>query len=118
VNWLQKFKKIFTDKVEKNEFHSELEQSDWGRNYGWFIELDGKKIGELVNAKYVSQFWVEYKIVAYTGYENILFDHDKWAKCEFKFKNKHYPQYVDPACGPSIEKVNNDYLILMRALYL
>jgi hypothetical protein len=42
----------------------EIEQSDWGRRYGWTIEQDGKTIGELEYVRWDadSQFWHDYRV--------------------------------------------------------
>jgi len=118
MNWLTKIKEHFKRKIQENEEEAELKKSNFGRDFGWFIELEDKVIGELVNNTYHEMFWVKYEIIAYEGYEEMLFDFDKWAECKFKFRNKHYFQYVDAACAPFIEKEEKNYTIIMRGLYL
>jgi hypothetical protein len=40
-------------------------ETDFGRRYGWFIERDGERIGELDYIRWdsLAQFWHEYSIV-------------------------------------------------------
>src|SRR5262245_22193474 len=43
----------------------EIEESDWGRRYGWFVEKDGSVIGSLDYIRWDShsQFWHDYHFV-------------------------------------------------------
>ena len=34
----------------------ELKSSNYGRNYGWWVELDGEVIGELINVQHEDMF--------------------------------------------------------------
>jgi len=118
MNWLKKIRENINRKKKANEEETELKKSNYGRSFGWIIELNGKAIGELIDNVFYDMFWVKYKIIAYKGFEEMLFDHKKWAKCKFEFRNKHYAKYVNAVCGPSIERENGDYTIIMRGLYL
>lgn len=105
-------------KNKKRKDDSELKKSNWGRSFGWFIEWNGEIIGELVDDKFDDMFWVRYTIVPYDGFEEFLFNHQNWDENNFKYLNKHYPQYVDAIHGRTIDIDKNEYTISMRALYL
>jgi len=129
MNWLSKIRKKIEATIKKREDNrelknkkrrddAELKKSNWGRSFGWFIELNGEIIGELVDDKFDDMFWVRYTIVPYDGFEEFLFNHQNWDESRFKYRNKHYPQYVDAIHGRTIDKEENKYTISMRALYL
>lgn len=40
-----------------------LATSNYGREYGWFIELNGKVVGELVYLDCAEMFWDWYRVV-------------------------------------------------------
>ena len=53
-----KLKSIF------NDWRRVADESDFGRRFGWFIERDGVKVGELDYIRWDSevQFWHEYRL--------------------------------------------------------
>lgn len=99
---------------------SELEESNWGRKHGWFIEYENKIIGELVDFKSGDMFWFNYKIIAYNGFEEIVLNNENWEKCIFKYRNKFYPQYANQAFSgiSGISKEDENLIISMRGLHL
>jgi len=117
MNWIPKYIKT---KIKNRKDNIELKKSNWGRSFGWYVELNGEKIGELSYNEFEDMFWVSYKIIPYQGYEKQILDFQNWQACRFKFLNKHYPQYADGAFsgGSNIRKIENEYIISMRALYL
>jgi len=121
MNWFARVKKSIKDifSNDKKTPKSELEKSNWGRDFGWFIEFEGEKIGELVDAEFYDMFWVKYKIVPYSSFEKVVLDYENWASCSFQYQNKHYLQYPKNAFfGMTIDKENDNYTIAMRGLYL
>lgn len=116
MNFKNRIKKI----ISNLNTNSELKKSNWGRNYGWFIEFEKNKIGELVEVKNIDMFWFEYKIIPYNGFEKIVLNFENWEQGRFKYQNKFYLQYANQAfCGGSgILNENQTYMISMRALHL
>jgi hypothetical protein len=73
-------------------FYRALRRSNYGRDYGWFIELDGERVGELVDVKWEDQFWFSYRVVpANAACEEILLQKDLWDRDRFRFTNKYLP---------------------------
>jgi len=120
MNWIAKCRNGIKSKIKRYKDNEELKKSNWGRDFGWFIELDGKNVGELANNKFEDMFWVSYKVIAYHGYEEVILDSENWLKCRFKFVNKHYLQSADGAfCGGTgIYEIGEEHKVSMRALYL
>ncbi|AXG71282.1 hypothetical protein KORDIASMS9_03539 [Kordia sp. SMS9] len=69
----------------------ELKKSNFGRNYGWFIEYEDKVVGELSNFNYAA----DYDVIAYKGFEDLVYDESIWMNQSFKLQNKVYKQYCD-----------------------
>lgn len=97
-----------------------LAESDYGRDYGWYIEFEGEVIGELVNPKFEDMFWDSYKIIpSDEKYNDLLFSESEWLKCEFKFRNKELNEYASGAFpAGSQNNLLKKNRVLMRALYL
>ncbi len=97
----------------------ELRKSNWGREYGWYIEFENEIIGELVEYEFSDMFWDSYKIISENKkWDSYLFDKNQWFSLAFKFKNKAYEAYVTNAI-PSIEcELKTKKQIKMRGLYL
>jgi len=105
---------------KKHKDEKELKQSNYGRVYGWFIEQEGKRIGELNHYEYDDMFWDRYTIFPYKDYEAFLFNFENWLEHAFQYPNKHYQLYAKNAIFGmgGIHKENNKHTIMMRGLYL
>ena len=97
----------------------ELRKSNYGREYGWYLECEGKDVGELVNPEWVEMFWTSYEIISYD--DSIVYNKDLWTNCVFRYRNKKLNEYADYAFAaiyidtPGIKKGDK---VLMRGLYL
>jgi hypothetical protein len=110
---------FFLKYLKKHKDKKELKKSNFGRDYGWYIEYDGKAIGELIDWKFTDMFWCDYKIVSLNNeWESILFDEKRWQNCEFKFKNKVYNKYAENAfSGFAPGSLMKTKTVGMRMLY-
>lgn len=99
----------------------DLLDSSYGRKYGWFIELDGRIIGELKNPKYADMFWVSYDIVALNNEEESFVNaHSTWDNPKLRIKNKvmnEYAIYASPSISPNSENSMQGKVVI-RGLYL
>lgn len=72
-------------------------ETDLGRTYGWFIEKNGEKIGELEYLRWDSlgQFWHEYS-VSWKSKESEVYERetDAWIKDHLSLRNRHYQDVV------------------------
>ncbi len=111
-------KKLF-HQPKKLPAQDPLETSNWGRNYGWFIEFEGEKVGELIHPIWEDQFWFRYEIVTYEGKADLLHNMESWIACKFKYLNKHYLQYApDGFSNGIIIEEGERKTISFRALHL
>jgi hypothetical protein len=71
------------------------EQSDFGRRFGWFIENDGARIGELDYVRWdsVAQFWHEYR-VTWRRPEDAVVGPGAWISSKLVLRNSRYSDVV------------------------
>ena len=78
--------------ARKPQVETEVQKSDFGRRYGWYVEKQGERIGELEYIRWDShsQFWHEYAISWHQGKE-IPADANVWAEQQLALRNRHFP---------------------------
>jgi hypothetical protein len=71
------------------------EESDFGRRFGWFVEKDGEKIGELdyVGWDPLGQFWHEYRLTSSKS-EDAVVGPDAWRAAKLVLRNRRYTDVV------------------------
>ena len=81
------------------------EESDFGRRFGWFIEKDGAKIGELGYLRWdsIAQYWHEYRIIWYSP-ENAVTGPDAWISAKLVLRNRHYTDVVVESFLTGVER--------------
>lgn len=112
---ISKYRKI-------KDLNKELKDSNYGREYGWWIELNGKVLGELVKVKQEDMFWDSYEIKSIKP-EHVkqLFDSDLWDNHKFIFRNKKFNKYAKSPFPAGLGKhinLGQGNRISMRGLYL
>ena len=70
-------------------------ESDFGRDYGWFVELDGQRVAELTAPEWDEdmQFWFRYTLTPRTGDEGIrarLHTKEFWEWTELVFRSREF----------------------------
>ncbi|MGY3794890.1 hypothetical protein [Aquimarina sp. 433] len=110
---------FFSKYFKKYKNKKELKKSNFGRDYGWYIEYEGKIVGELVDWKLTDMFWCSYKVVPINDeLKNIVFNENLWQNCKFKFKNKKYNKYAENAfSGFAPGSLMKTKTVGMRMLY-
>lgn len=79
------------------EWKQEARGSDFGRRYGWTIEVDGKPVGQLAYVRWNvdSQFWHEYRMQLESNeWEALRSDADAWAAPRVALRNKRFHDVV------------------------
>ena len=74
-------------------------ESDFGRRYGWFIEREGERIGELDYIRWdsLAQFWHEYSVVWHNEAESSFeTDPDAWIERKIVLRSRRYPDVLIP----------------------
>jgi len=65
-----------------------LRDTDLGRADGWWLELDGVRVGELFDPQYLDMFWDSYAVRTLAGHQATLADDDLWEACRFSFRSR------------------------------
>ncbi|MBI1246673.1 hypothetical protein GC197_02370 [bacterium] len=105
-----------------DQFHSRLLiwESNYGRDYGWYVEIDDQKIAELVDPEYVEMFWDAYRIVPIDcPLANSCDFHSPefWDGFdEMTFRSKKFGVVV--SAFPAATPLSPGGRVLMRGLYL
>lgn len=96
----------------------QLVASNYGRKFGWYIELHGVVVGEL---EYLSseQFWATYRVRASSAATAaITHDDSRWFRVKYCYRNRVLDGYADSTayCGgpPFVQ----EGMVMMRGLYL
>lgn len=81
------------------------EESDYGRRFGWFIERDGERIGELdyVRWDWDAQFWHEYRLT-WRKPEDAVVGSDAWLEAKLVLRNRRYIDVVIETFVTSTER--------------
>jgi len=93
------------------------EDSDFGRRFGWFIEKDGERIGELDYLRWDchSQFWHEYRIT-WRKPEDAVIGPDVWASSTVVLRNRRYTDVVVESFLTAPQQ--DDSVIAVRGAYV
>ncbi len=72
-----------------------VEESDFGRRFGWFIEKNGIRVGELEYVRWGSaaQCWHEYRVTWRTP-EDAVVGPDAWISAKLVLRNRRYTDVV------------------------
>jgi hypothetical protein len=98
--------------------------SDFGREYGWFVECQGKRVAELVDAVWDvdSQFWHDYRMVPLTKDPQELAElnsHDFWYRGGLIYENRKYGIRVTHVlAGLLPDEDDGKTVVHIRGLYL
>ena len=85
----------------------ESEASDFGRRFGWFIERDGVRLGELDYLRWdsASQFWHTYRLI-WRMPEDAVTGSDAWIAAGLVLRNRRYTDIVVHSFAVSPEREN------------
>lgn len=94
-------------------------ETGYGRTAGWYVELDGRRLAQLVNCRREEMFWCSYQILPMTDSpaERILLfqSNEFWHTRPLRYRNCELGDLIDYALAGSLVPGNR---ITMRALYL
>lgn len=99
----------------------EIWESNYGRDEGWFVELDGVCVAELVDCQFVDHFWDSYRIVPIANELDIhdeLFQRSFWDNVDhLTYRNRKFGD-TSRSAWPAATPLTNDGRVVMRGLYL
>ena len=93
------------------------EESDFGRRFGWLIERDGERIGELDYLRWdsVAQFWHEYRL-SWRSPADAIIGPDAWIASKLVLRNRRYTDVVVDSFLTSPER--EDSVIAVRGAHV
>ena len=102
-----------------------LVDSDYGREAGWDIELDGRVVGQLSDPKWADMFWYSYAVTdvvadapgSYRESSPIATE-ALWSECRFAFRSRGTGEVARHAFPGGRPPVVRGGRVLMRGLYL
>jgi hypothetical protein len=92
-------------------------ESNYGRAFGWYVEMDGRRVAELSDPLFVDMFLESYRIEALVveEKERMLTDIQWWSPEKLVFRNREFGEVAENAfAGGTLD----DGRITMRGLYL
>ncbi len=95
-----------------------LTRSNFGRNDGWFVELDGRVVGELDDPRWEDMFWYSYAVRRVGGPGSPLDDDALWSECRFSFRSRTCGERVDGVLVGGTPPFVHSNRVLLRGLYL
>lgn len=99
----------------------EIWQSDFGRDEGWYVELEGVRVAELVDCQGQQMFWDAYRIVPLEnelGIRDQLFQRAFWDNSQLlTFRNRKFGDIAESA-WPAAKVFDEEGRVVMRSLYL
>lgn len=100
---------------------SRVIEADYGRAFGWCIEIDGERVGSLTDPRHVDMFWYSYRLHSEdNGFHIDVFDRNVWyPECRFAFRNRYTGDIAPNAfCAPPPDDLARVRRITMRGLCL
>ncbi len=107
--------------VNPRERRLQIFASNYGRDAGWYVEYEGRRIGVLTDPRPADMFWCSYKIepvVDDSGLRDDLLDSRlHWDQCDFTFRNRAFDQTAPGFVAAGQPPFENGRA-LMHGLYL
>ncbi len=99
-----------------NRQHRIIEESDFGRRFGWFIERHGERIGELEYIRWTAdmQFWHDYRL-SWRRPEDAVVGPDAWIEAKLVLRNR---RCTDTVVDSFLTSEERDGVIAIRGAYV
>ncbi len=97
-------------------------ESDYGRDFGWFVIRDGERIASLSDCQHEEMFWDSYIVEPMTDdpdlnrrLQSAFWQGDEWSGCEFV--SREFPDVVVRHALPAASPILESGRLLLRGLY-
>lgn len=107
--------------IQKRKRNKQLKETDYGRNKGWNIEIDGIKVGELINPKVRGQLRYEYELVlCKSNFIVEIRNNTFWERNDLMFFSKSMKEYAkyNPIVHTNVKNDNSINTVRVRYLYI
>ena len=78
-------------------------ESDYGREFGWYVERDGRRLAALTEPAYADMFWVRYCVEPVSQSADTLdalFEDAYWCSPKYVFRSRQFSDCVVEGMGP------------------
>lgn len=98
-------------------------ETNYGRECGWYVEVDGRKVARLVDPQWEDMFWVTYRLEPLTDdpqEKALLYTNEFWDSGKHVYRNCEFDEKAPDAftCGSPGTRLLEMSRISMRSLYL
>ena len=106
---------------EHRRWRMRVFQSNYGRDGGWYVELDGRRIALLTDQCFEQMFWDNCALTPLvedpTERERLMSDSKWWHQTDLKFRSREFDVYTDYAFA-SGNVFSATGRVSMRGLYI
>ena len=96
-------------------------ESNYGRNLGWYVEVERQRLAVLTDVQWVDMFWDSYRLEPLTNDLEMLYSDQFWDRCDrIPFRSREFEEVAPNAfpCGKAGTLLRQTGRISMRGLYL
>ena len=82
--------------ARKDSWRDQYEATDFGRRYGWWLCVDGKRVAELDYVAWdtESQFWHIYQVLPlHPNFDEVGYDPEQWCTERVSLQSRYAPAY-------------------------
>lgn len=106
---------------EQRRWRMRVLQTNFGRDSGWFVELDGRQIGLLTDQCFAEMFWDDCALTPLVEEpaerERLMSDAKWWHTAGLKFRNREFDVYAEYAFAAG-SVFTDPGRVMMRGLYI
>ena len=107
--------------MQKNR-RSRIIETNYGRDCGWYVEVEGRKLAVLTDPQWDDMFWVSYRMEPLTEDAEeraLLYTAEFWYCGKVVYRNREFDDVVSAFVGgPGYGPVAETGRLSMRGLYL
>jgi hypothetical protein len=95
-------------------------EANYGRDFGWFVERDGRKLAALTDPRFEDMFWVSYAVEPLgetPGERDAVFTKDFWEPPGLTFRNRVTSEVIPSAFHAGSGPTRDRPRVIMRGLY-
>ena len=97
-----------------------LFEADYGREFGWFVERDGRRLAALVDPRFEEMFWYSYAVeplATDAGERAAIFREEFWRQPGLVYRNRVTGEVAPNAFAGGAPTTMQNPRVLVRALH-
>jgi hypothetical protein len=101
----------------------DMMKSQWGRDRGWYVEVDGERLAALVDPAWVEMFWASYHVEILTpdlAKRDMMYTQEFWGRDDLVFRDRQFGEIAPLAWASCVaaKTLKEEGRVAMRTLYL